>query len=315
MNRQKITDQLKRLEQKYQKTGQDLSANLEGLLHADYLKYWDYIQVDTLLTFQKPRTHFPDEMIFIIYHQITELYFKAILWEIGQVAHQQALATAVFLEKVHRMNRYLEMLVHSFQIMVKGMDIEQFRQFRMALLPSSGFQSAQFRLIELAATDIDNLVEESFRSQITPNTTTKEKYAHLYWKKGATEAATQKKTITLQHFEEEYAEMFLQWAFDYKDCNLWQKWQAVPTSDTHKQTLKEALKNFDYLTNIEWTLAHLKAASTYLKPKGKPIEATGGTNWPTYLPPNLQKRIFFPALWTEEEKEQWGTPGFVILRT
>ncbi|MEM9981221.1 MAG: tryptophan 2,3-dioxygenase family protein, partial [Bacteroidota bacterium] len=240
MNRQKITDQLKRLEQKYKKTGQDLSANLEGLLHADYLKYWDYIQVDTLLTLQKPRTHFPDEMIFIIYHQITELYFKAILWEIGQVAHQQALATAVFLEKVHRMNRYLEMLVHSFQIMVKGMDIEQFRQFRMALLPSSGFQSAQFRLIELAATDIDNLVEESFRSQITQNTTTKEKYAHLYWKKGATEAATKKKTITLQHFEEEYAEMFLQWAFDYKDCNLWQKWQAVPTSDTHKQTLKEA---------------------------------------------------------------------------
>jgi tryptophan 2,3-dioxygenase len=49
---------------------------LDGLLYADFLTYWDYIHLDTLLSLQSPKTPFPDEEIFIIYHQITELYFK-----------------------------------------------------------------------------------------------------------------------------------------------------------------------------------------------------------------------------------------------
>ncbi|MHB8401958.1 MAG: tryptophan 2,3-dioxygenase family protein, partial [Bacteroidia bacterium] len=36
------------------------------------------------------------------------------------------------------------------------------------------------------------------------------------------------------------------------------------------------------------------------------IAATGGTNWQKYLPPRFQKRMFFPALWTDTEKEEWG---------
>jgi tryptophan 2,3-dioxygenase len=36
------------------------------------------------------------------------------------------------------------------------------------------------------------------------------------------------------------------------------------------------------------------------------IKATGGTNWQKYLPPRFQKIIFFPELWTEQEKEEWG---------
>jgi len=53
--------------------------NLDGLLMANYLPYWDYTHVDTLLTLQNPKTDFPDEVIFIIYHQVTELYFKLCL--------------------------------------------------------------------------------------------------------------------------------------------------------------------------------------------------------------------------------------------
>ena len=44
--------------------------------HADFPTYWDYINLDTLLSLQHPVTPFPDEQIFIIYHQTTELYFK-----------------------------------------------------------------------------------------------------------------------------------------------------------------------------------------------------------------------------------------------
>ena len=76
-----VLAQLHRLQQRYAADGQDLAAYLEGLYHADYINYWDYINLDTLLSLQRPLTKFPDEEIFIIYHQITELYFKLCLRE------------------------------------------------------------------------------------------------------------------------------------------------------------------------------------------------------------------------------------------
>ena len=59
----------------------------DGLLLSNYLTYWDYTHVETLLTLQNPKTDFPDEVIFIIYHQITELYFKLSLHELEQIGH------------------------------------------------------------------------------------------------------------------------------------------------------------------------------------------------------------------------------------
>src|SRR6478735_12454166 len=103
-NNPEIMALLGKLEEKYQKSGQDLKAYLEGLLHADYLNYWDYVQVDTLLTLQKPRTDIKDEMIFIVYHQITELYFKLTLHEMEQIAEQKAEMTgSKLLTKLKRM--------------------------------------------------------------------------------------------------------------------------------------------------------------------------------------------------------------------
>jgi len=299
-----VTELLAKLEEKYSQTGQSLAANLEGLLYLDYLKYWDYVQVDTLLTLQKPKTHFPDEMVFIVYHQITELYFKLILWEIEQIAGNN-LAPSVFLDKICRINRYVQALVNSFDIMSIGMQAEQFKKFRMALLPASGFQSAQFRLIEIASTDFINLATAEFRQKANQNTTTAQIYEHIYWKCGATEAETGKKTITLQHFEEKYSETFLQWAYEFRDKNLYRKYLQI-TDCPELSAIKKALREFDYLFNVEWALSHLKSAVRYLREKGKPIDATGGTNWTKYLPPNFQKIIFFPLLWSEEEKNEWG---------
>ena len=83
-----ILQKLEALEAKYAAMGQDLSAYLDGLLHADFLTYWDYINLDTLLSLQHPITPFPDESIFIVYHQITELYFKLVLHELEQLAEE-----------------------------------------------------------------------------------------------------------------------------------------------------------------------------------------------------------------------------------
>ncbi|MFN8691124.1 MAG: tryptophan 2,3-dioxygenase family protein, partial [Cyclobacteriaceae bacterium] len=79
---QRLTDLLEKLQQKYAAMGQDMPSYLDGLLYADYLTYWDYIHLDTLLSLQNPKTSFPDEKVFIIYHQITELYFNLVLSEL-----------------------------------------------------------------------------------------------------------------------------------------------------------------------------------------------------------------------------------------
>src|SRR3954469_8225916 len=82
-----IVKRIKQLEAKYNAIGQDMNAYLDGLLTSNVTSYWEYINVDTLLTLQHPKTDFPDELIFIMYHQITELYFKLALHELVQIGN------------------------------------------------------------------------------------------------------------------------------------------------------------------------------------------------------------------------------------
>jgi tryptophan 2,3-dioxygenase len=298
-----ILAQVRKLEEKYEVMGQDLSSYLDGLLYANYLTYWDYIHLDTLLSLQNPKTDFPDEMIFISYHQITELYFKLCLHEMSQLATASSPDIATFVDKVRRISRYFKQLVSSFTIMVEGMEQAQFLKFRMSLLPSSGFQSAQYRMIEICATDFKNLVAKDFRPQIDTHTTIEEMYEHVYWKKGATELATGKQTLTLKQFEAKYSEQLIALAYRYRNCNLWRLYRSHFADN---DAAKEALRELDALVNIDWPLAHLSSAMRYLKREPADIAATGGTNWQEYLPPRFQKRIFYPELWTAEEKNEWG---------
>ena len=71
-----------------------------------------------------------------------------------------------FIARVKRINNYFEALSKSFGIMVDGMEKEQFLKFRMSLLPASGFQSAQYRMIEICTTDINNLTQKDIRDSL-----------------------------------------------------------------------------------------------------------------------------------------------------
>lgn len=304
----KLVELVKKLEQKYEVMGQDLSSYLDGLLYSDYLTYWDYIHLDTLLSLQNPKTKLPDEQIFIIYHQITELYFRLILLEIEQIAHDPALTEKTFAMRLERIIRYFRHLDDSFIIMIDGMEKEQFLKFRMALLPASGFQSAQYRLIELCATDMINLVAIGDRDTLADQSDMNELLEKLYWRKGATELKSGKKTLTLQQFEQKYAKQFLETGLHYKDKNLWYIYQ---TQFKNSEELKSLLREFDTMANVSWPLAHMKSASKYLQKDPEDIKASGGTNWQKYLPPRFQRVIFFPELWTDQEKADWGKSAVI----
>jgi tryptophan 2,3-dioxygenase len=301
-----IIERLELLEKKYSAIGQDMLSYLDGLLYNDSVKYWDYVEVDTLLSLQKPRTDFPDEVIFIMYHQITELYFKLSLREFEQIGLQENLTAKFFVDRVNRINRYFEALTHSFDIMIDGMEREQFLKFRMSLLPASGFQSAQYRKIEICSTDFKNLVHKDIRSTIKEDSSITELFEHIYWKEGATELATGKKTLTLIQFEDRYKDEFIQLGEKYKTLNLWQSYLRLSTEEQALPEVINALKRNDTNVNINWPLSHYKSAVRYLQKAPADIAATGGTNWQKYLPPRFQKRIFYPALWSENEVEEWG---------
>lgn len=316
-----IAEKIQLLEDKYAQTGQDLNAYLEGLLLSNYLTYWDYTRVETLLTLQNPKTDYPDEVIFIMYHQITELYFKLALHEFEQIANNglkiqsngkkgnwnEQIEATFLIERVNRINRYFEALTKSFEIMIDGMEKDQFLKYRMALLPASGFQSAQYRMIEICSTDFIQLVDKDMRAMhASKNASIEEMFEHIYWNKGATELATGKKTLTLIQFEEKYGKTFLNLANDYKHKNIWQKYLSLPLADQQNPKLINALKQLDVNVNVNWPLVHYKSAVRYLQQNSGDIAATGGTNWQKYLPPRFQKRIFYPKLWSTEEMDNWG---------
>lgn len=301
-----LQEQIQKLRQKYAAMGQDLSSYLDGLLYSDYLTYWDYIHLDTLLSLQTPKTHFPDEKVFIVYHQITELYFNLVLWEIQQIVDHTQLDEKFFCERLDRMIRYFQQLVGSFEIMVVGLEKEQFLKFRMSLLPSSGFQSGQYRMIEICSTDLINLVSPKDRETLTEQSAIDQQIEKMYWRSGATELATGKKTLTLQQFEEKYLSQFKEMGDKHKEKNLR---QIYLKNFSESKEVKSRLREFDELANVRWPLAHMKSAAKYLQKTPDDIKATGGTNWQKYLPPRFQKIIFYPELWSDQEKQEWGKAG------
>jgi tryptophan 2,3-dioxygenase len=300
-----IEERLAHLQEKYEAMGQDMPSYLDGLLYADFLTYWDYIHLDTLLSLQSPKTPFPDEEIFIIYHQITELYFKLALHECKQITEAQPLTAEFFTARLKRINSYFEALTQSFEIMVDGMEKEQFLKFRMSLLPASGFQSGQYRMIEIYATDFINLVAKDKREALR-NAPVEEQFEDLYWKSGATELATGKKTLTLKQFEKKYSKTFIELAKANTRHNFNALLQQLQYDQQSTPALEAELRWLDINVNVNWPLSHYKSAVRYLHRQPEEIKATGGTNWQKYLPPRFQKRIFYPSLWTAEEDENWG---------
>lgn len=125
----------------------------------DPIEYNDYLNLGTMLNSQKlvseKGDHLPahEEMLFIITHQTYELWFKQILWEIESVLEifkAESVSDHNLSKAVHRLGRVNEIwriLILQINVL-ETMSPMEFLEFRNQLYPASGFQSAQFRLLE-----------------------------------------------------------------------------------------------------------------------------------------------------------------------
>jgi tryptophan 2,3-dioxygenase len=127
-------------------------------LPSDTLYYWDYLHLDYLLNAQTPKSAEADEVIhdeyfFIVVHQTYELWFKQILVELDSVMTIMGQARipekdlGTVLARLRRINAIQRLLVAQMDVLETLTPLD-FLDFRSYLMPASGFQSVQFRLIE-----------------------------------------------------------------------------------------------------------------------------------------------------------------------
>ena len=220
------------------------------------------------------------------------------LHEIRQIVDSEVMAEDNLVMRIDRLNRYTSILINSFGIMKDGMSYDDYNTFRSTLAPASGFQSVQFRYIEIFCTRLGNLVNIEGKKRLAQNPSTADYFDNIYWKDAGLNRQTGHKTLTLLQFEEKYLDNLIALADKVKGKTIEERYLQIPEPSL---TLTGKLKEFDHLYNVAWPLVHLETASHYLNKKGENQAATGGSEWKKYLHPESQQRKFFPLLWTEKD--------------
>ena len=126
--------------------------------------YANYLQLDQLLSLQQPRAEGPehDELLFIVIHQVYELWFKEVLHELDRVT------SLLRSDEPHRVQHTLKRILTILKVLVAQLDILEtmtpleFLSFRSRLEAASGFQSDQFRQIEFVLGAKRNTAIERF---------------------------------------------------------------------------------------------------------------------------------------------------------
>ncbi|MBV7431590.1 MULTISPECIES: tryptophan 2,3-dioxygenase [unclassified Acidovorax] len=114
------------------------------------MSYGDYLQLDAILTAQKPLSPAHDEMLFIVQHQTSELWMKLMLHELrAAITHIANDELQMAFKMLARVSKIMEQLVHAWDVLAT-MTPPEYTAMRPYLGQSSGFQSYQYRSIEFA---------------------------------------------------------------------------------------------------------------------------------------------------------------------
>jgi len=242
------------------------------------LTYGSYLQIDELLALQHPQSDPPqhDEMLFIIIHQVYELWFKQLLHEIEaakrNLDENAPLRAQKNFRRIHAIQRLLEEQVDVLETMAP----QDFNAFRNRLNPASGFQSAQFREIEFLC----GARKTSYHDFLEP---------------------TSEERIRL---EQRLAEPTL---YDALKSLLVRRGYAAGTSEeliaSYKSIYENAEERYDLYLLLEdfiefderfllWRGRHVRMVERMIGMK----PGTGGSLGVAYLEKTLSKK-FFPELW------------------
>ena len=238
--------------------------------HAD-VNYGSYLALDELLTLQHPRAGHPDEMLFIIVHQASELWFKSILHELDLLIDSFQQHEAEFaLFRMGRINALMR-IVSAQLSALETLPPQHFAEFRTHLGSSSGSQSAQFRAIEAAS----GLREPHFM--------------HVLQEHGPIPDVIQR-ALSRPTLQDLFMELLRAEGIELEALYVGER----PTTLFF---LAEALLEYEQQFG-QWRFKHVQLVERVLGPL---TGGTGGTLGAKYLARTIDQK-FFPALWAVRAK-------------
>ena len=250
--------------------------------------YGNYLKIDELLSLQQPRSEGPehDELLFIIIHQVYELWFKELLHEFDRVAR---LLTG---EEPHRAQHTLKRILTILKVMVAQLDILEtmtpleFLSFRARLEAASGFQSDQFRQVEFLL----GAKNDKALARFPEGSRAREALARRY------------NAPTLW---DAFLHYLAREGYRVPDVHLSRDVTAAPVSSTEIQTIlidvyRGDPKNAELCERLvdldegiqEWRYRHVKMVERTIGTK----RGTGGSMGAAYLASTLARPLF-PDLW------------------
>lgn len=236
-------------------------------------EYADYLKLDELLSTQQPLSEHPDELHFIIVHQVHELWFKLALHHLDRA--RAAIAADQFTEAARLVNQVtaiIENLIGTAEHL-HTLPAESFHRFRSLLAPGSGLQSYQFRELEFVAGRRDE--------------------AHIAWVRRVLGRDDHLQLVEARLAEPSLAEV-LDGKLAQHEIALVDVY-AHPTNHPALYALCEALSELDHRV-VRWRFTHIQLVERTI---GAGTTGTGGTTH-DYLLRTLNVRLF-PALWAARD--------------
>lgn len=244
------------------------------------LSYGSYLKVGEILSAQHLQSDPPahDELLFIVIHQIYELWFKQMLFELESVralTFEGVLHKARhYMERIHTIERVLIEQVN----VLESMSPQDFLEFRQHLAPASGFQSVQFREVEF----ISGLKDERYLRRLTPT---------------ADEESRMRRRLEEPTLWDAFCTMLtgrgLPMPQDDEEARRESLLVMARERDRYAAEfyLSEALVTHDELYSL-WRHRHVLMVERQIGTKS----GTGGSTGAPYLRQTLEKR-FYPELW------------------
>lgn len=254
------------------------------------LTYGGYLRLDELLNLQTPKSAGPggpehDELLFIVIHQVYELWFKEILHELDYLSAQlRANQTALASHIMRRIRAILKTVVAQLDVLETMTPLE-FNSFRSFLESASGFQSAQFREIEFALGYKRDVVFRSYTTGSADLTRLKARYAQpTLWDAFLANLALNGYPVPAAQLERDVTRP-IEPSSEIQTILL-----SVYRQDAAARNICENLVDMDEGLQ-EWRYRHVKMVERTIGNLG----GTGGSSGAKYLASTIKP--FFPDLW------------------
>ncbi|CAN7332321.1 tryptophan 2,3-dioxygenase [Acidovorax sp. LjRoot66] len=253
------------------------------------MSYGDYLQLDAILTAQKPLSPAHDEMLFIVQHQTSELWMKLMLHElraaIGHIARDEL---QMAFKMLARVSKIMEQLVHAWDVLAT-MTPPEYSAMRPYLGQSSGFQSYQYRSIEFSLGNKNRamLKPHEHRADLLAQVQAAYEAPSLY-DEALRLLARRGIAVPASHTERD-------WTLPYAESDgVEQAWLTVyraPEKHWDLYQLGEELTDLEDAFRL-WRFRHVTTVERVIGFK----RGTGGTGGVSYLRKMLDV-VLFPEIW------------------